>query len=97
MGIYTSCVSGSIGSAWVYRGPVRMLSRLSKGPCGFYRIAHAPRVELHRNWHVFLFQEIYACSYGDLHELSVRLYKIRMSLSRAGENMVQDAKEGVLI
>ena len=29
----------------------------------------------------FLFQEIYACSYGALHELRVRLYRIRMNLS----------------
>ena len=29
----------------------------------------------------FLFQEIYACSYGVLHELRVRFYRIRMNLS----------------
>jgi hypothetical protein len=59
------------------------------GPCGSHRITHARRVKPHRNWHEFLEKEIYACSYGALHELRARLYRIRISSRGAARTLLK--------
>ena len=42
---------------------------------------HAALMQLHRNAHVFLEQEIHASSYVGLNGVCVRFYRIRMSPS----------------